>query len=438
MRLAARRVEKSRIHVTNFAATILQRIAAAGTARPDVARQCAAQFDRNGDGSVSAVEFQHVFAALQRTEALGGGATTSYLTSGFRPTIFDETLFPSYSNAYAASAYQATAMLGQLDTDGDNSVSLAEWTADGAAAPDTPADPAAPDPTAPPTPDERATQLLSAYDLTGKGYITIDDVVSKWMADPSLGNIADAGTAIEAWDTDGDGKVTHDNIVAAYQVMDAADTVIGTLGDAGSGEIALDRLDAAKTDALGLTETQLSGWDANKDGLLTRNEVIDGLKLLRLKTAGDAENAAFAALVAKYDANRSGAIDRDELASALGQVTLDANALDSTFAAWDTNGDAAIDAAELQAGYKAITDAQAVVAAYDTDKKGYFNEADLQRAIDANGSVDGQASAHEILLAWDRDGDGRVSVQDVLTMKQAMDAAAAAQAAVPADGTALV
>lgn len=431
MRFAARRHETSPQTVTNFSATILQTLGSAGTRRTDYARQCVAEFDRNGDGSVSALEFQHVFASLQRIEDLAGGATTSFVSSGCRPTLFEATLFPSYSNAYAASAYQATAMLAELDHDGDNAVALEEWTAEKTTTDTNPPEPETP--ASPPTPDERATDLLAAYDLTGKGYITIDDVVSKWLADPSLGNIANAGTAIEAWDSDGDGKVTREDIVAAYEIMDAADTVVGALGDAQAHQIDLAALDPAKLASLELTEAQLGEWDADGNGTLTRNEVIDGLKLLRLKTAADAETDAFRQLVAKFDANASGAIDRNELAAALGTVALDDAALDATFAAWDSNRDNAIDAPELQTGYQAIKDAQAVVAAYDIDGKGYFDEADLQRAIDENGSAEGQASAHDILLAWDRDGDGKVSVQDVLTMKQAM--AVASEAAPASDNT---
>lgn len=419
--------------VTNFAANILQNLTMAGNGRANYARQCVAEFDRNGDGSVSAMEFQHIFASLKRIEEMTSGATTSFVSSGCRPTLFEATMFPSYSNAYAASCYQAAAMLGGLDTDGDHAVSMAEWVADKSStseetqSPETdPADSGTDNPPAPPTPDERAMELLTTYDATGKGYITIDDLVSKWIADPSLGNIAEAGNAIEAWDADGDGKVTRADIVSAYEVMDAADTVLAALGDPATGKVELAGFARDKLAALELTEQQVKGWDADRDGALSRNEVIDGIKRLRIETATDAEKAAFAKLVAKFDTDGSGGIGRAELAGALGSLTLDETALEGTFAAWDVNGDNAIDASELQTGYQAIKDAQTVVAAYDIDGKGYFDEADLQRAIDENGSAEGQGSAHDILLAWDRDGDGKVSVQDVMTMKQALAQAEAA------------
>ena len=82
----------------------------------------------------------------------------------------------------------------------------------------------------------------------------------------------------------------------------------------------------------------------------------------------------------------------------------------------------------MQTGLSAIKDAQTTIAAYDEAGKGYFDLADLQRVMAQTSGAEDQASAEEIMLAWDRDGDGKVSVQDVLTMKQAM-AVAAQQAA---------
>jgi Ca2+-binding EF-hand superfamily protein len=125
-------------------------------------------------------------------------------------------------------------------------------------------------------------------------------------------------------------------------------------------------------------------------------------------------------MVARYDANGDGAINLAEFTTTLGSVTLDETAQQAIFAAWDSNGNAAIDAMELQTGFNAIKEAEATIAAYDATGKGYFDLADLQRTIAENGGADDQATAEDIMLAWDRDGDGKVSVQDVLTMKQAM------------------
>lgn len=430
--------------VTNFAATIIARLTSATTDRAAFSRQCINEFDRNEDGTIGAAEFQHVFASLQRINEMTGGATTSYVSSGCRPTLFACTLFPTYSNAYAASAYQATAMLDRFDQDGDNVVTFDEFAADpvpdaptdDTTTPDTPsvtdetttppADQATPD--AAPTPEERADALLTAYDIAAKGYITIEDVVNAWLKDPSLGDIANAGTAIEAWDTNGDGKVSRDDIVSAYRLMDAADSTLAALGDAATGNIILKTVDEAKLAQAELTRDQLATWDRDGDGAVNRTELIDGLKLMQIAALAEAERAAFEAMVARYDTNGDGAINTDEFATTLGSVALDETARQATFAAWDSNGNGAIDAAELQTGLSAIKDAQTTIAAYDEAGKGYFDLADLQRVMAQTSGAEDQASAEEIMLAWDRDGDGKVSVQDVLTMKQAM-AVAAQQAA---------
>ena len=427
--------------MTDFAARIISHVTSASTKdRAAFARQCVNEFDRNADGSVSATEFQHVFAALRRTDELTGGSTTSFVASGCRPTLFECTLYPSWSNAYAASAYQAMAMLDRFDQDGDSNVTLDEFSADPvidpspettdptetpATDPTTPVDPApTPDPVeAAPTPAERADALLTAYDITSKGYITIDDIVSKWLADPSLGDIANAGNAIEAWDTDGNGQVSRADIIAAYEIMDAADTVLTVFGGTATASLDLSKLDSAQLSALDLTTEQINAWDTDKSGTVSRNELIDGLKLLRLQSAKDAEQQAFAKIFARLDANQDGMIDSREFASTMTDLALDPATMNATFTAWDRDDSQGISVDELQAGYNAVKDAQAIVASYDIAGKGYFDQADLQRVIDTNGTMDGQASAAEILAAWDQDGDGKVSVQDVIAMRSMMAAA---------------
>jgi len=427
--------------MTDFAGRIITHLTSAKpTDRADFARRCVSEFDRDGGGTISATEFQHVFAALRRTEELTGGSTTSFVSSGCRPTLFECTLYPSWSNAYAASAYQAMAMLDRFDQDGDAIVSLEELSTDPVAEP--PAEPTPETPDTPPTdsvdpppaddpvtpaqtPGERADALLAAYDITGKGYITIDDVVSKWLADPALGDIANAGTAIEAWDTDGNGRVSRADIIAAYEIMDAADTVLAAFGGTATGAIALTTLDPAALNALDLDTNTLSGWDADKNGALSRNEIIDGLKLLRLATASDAEKQAFQTILARLDTNGDGTVSSTEMAQAMTDLALDPARLDETFAAWDSNGDRGISLDELQAGYAAVNEAKSIVAAYDIAGKGYFDATDLQRVIDENGATEGQGSAADILAAWDQDGDGKVSVQDVVAMRALMAAAAA-------------
>ena len=414
----------------DFAANLITRLKSLGTDRADFARQCVREFDRNEDGTVSASEFQHVFASLQRTQELNGLNGSSFVAAGGRPTLFAVTLFPSYSNQFAISAYQATAMLDAFDQDGDYALTLAELEKDAEPVSeetqDTPeTNPAdnTPEGEAPLSAAERADQLLALYDLTHKGYITIDDIVSAWLKDPSLGDIANAGNAIEAWDMNGDQRVSREDMIAAYTVMDAADSVIAAFDHTLDGRFALDAIDENKLAALDLTYEQLAAWDQDEDGTLTREDIIDGIKRLNLASASEAEKLAFETLLARFDTNKDSVMNETELGATLGDVTWDEDALKANFAAWDLDASGGIDASELQLGFTAIKEAQAIIAAYDKDGKGYFDAADLQRVIEENPDATNQASADEILAAWDHDGDGHVSVQDVLIMQDIMKAA---------------
>lgn len=414
----------------DFAANLITRLKALGTDRADFARQCVREFDRNEDGTVTASEFQHVFASLQRTQELNGSNGSSFVAAGGRPTLFAVTLFPSYSNQFAISAYQATAMLDAFDQDGDYALTLAELEKDAEpvseetqdTAETNPADDT-PESEAPLSAAERADQLLALYDLTQKGYIAIDDIVSAWLKDPSLGDIANAGNAIEAWDMNGDQRVSREDMIAAYTVMDAADSVIAAFDHALDGRFALDAIDENKLATLDLTYEQLAAWDQDEDGTLTREDIIDGIKRLNLASASEAEKLAFETLLARFDTNKDGVMNETELGATLGDVTWDEDALKANFAAWDLDASGGIDASELQLGFTAIKEAQAIIAAYDKDGKGYFDAADLQRVIEENPDATNQASADEILAAWDHDGDGHVSVQDVLIMQDIMKAA---------------
>ena len=58
------------------------------------------------------------------------------------------------------------------------------------------------------------------------------------------------------------------------------------------------------------------------------------------------------------------------------------------------------------------------MASYDLDKKGYFNLADLQAAIDASPDKASSAPAADILAAWDANGDGKVTAQDIINVLQ--------------------
>jgi len=403
--------------MVDFASNILKMITPGQPGGVAYAQKAFSEFDRNSDGAIAASEFLKVFATLEITKdrappGSSGIAPTYYL----RPTLFDVTLFPSYGRNYAISLYQAQAMLGALDGDGDNSVSLAEMTAH--AAGPTPPDP---DDAVPPAeeigpPQERAADLMAQYDLQKKGYIDVGDVVSVWLANPELGAIADAGNVIDAWDIDRDGAVTLEEVERGFTAMDAADAVLARFGDE-QGFLSLNLAPEAVAE-LGVPAETLAGWDKNADALLSRRELIEGLRLQMAPPAGlddmDAQTLA-AALLARYDVDGSAAINQSEFASLIGDFGIAAEDAGAYFADWDDDGDGAITGEELRAGIDMIQKARKIVADYDVGGKGWFDVSDIQAAIDANPAEPDAPTAAEIMAWWDLDADGKVDVRELIT-----------------------
>ncbi|MEN9707664.1 MAG: hypothetical protein RIQ68_72, partial [Pseudomonadota bacterium] len=171
--------------MTDFSASIRAGLAAVQPNRETFARNCVAEFDRNGDGAVSGAEFLKVFASLQRTDEMAGSGQTSYMAAGIRPTIFDCTLFPAFSRSYATSAYQANAMLDSYDRNGDSSVTLEEMLYVAPSTTEVTQTDQTNDTNAPPadllTPEQRADDLMALYDKQAKGYVDISDIISAWM-----------------------------------------------------------------------------------------------------------------------------------------------------------------------------------------------------------------------------------------------------------------
>lgn len=379
--------------------------------REAFARRAFGEFDVNADGKVTGSEFQKVFAQLQATEDAGGGSNAMVSRTIFpvRPTLFDATLFPSFSNRFAQSRYQAMALMDVFDSGGDGVVTLDEMLAVVSPAPDTP-------PAAPLTPDERATELMHQYDVARKGYIDLSDVATAWINDPALGDVAEAVAAIEAWDQDGDGKVTRGELVAAYETLAAADALIA-LGGGDHGSVALAGLTDETLAPLGITKDALAAMDRDADGVLTRAEILDGLRAQKTQpqTPGDA-SAYTAALMARYDADRGGRIELGEFRAIFASLDLDEAAVQGYFSAWDEDRDGSISADELTGGIDFVQKASEIIAAYDADAKGWIDAADLQRALDAAPDAQEQPSAMEIMSYWDLDGDGKVTPGEVISM----------------------
>ena len=386
----------------DYALRLVSLLNAAGSQRADMARQLVSGMDRNGSASVDGAEFQHMFATLLADPTRMPEATGSVAT--VHKTIFAETLYPSFSRNHAIAAYMAHEAMDALDQNGDGVANMAEiggsWT--------------------PPTAAARADVLLAKYDTAGKGYVELADIKAAWIADPSLGDANKAQQAIDAFDQNGDGKVTRAELTAGYQTMDHADALLNVFDPQKTG--AIDIAAAANVTAPDDAQAQahFAAWDSDKDGKLTRQELIAGIEAFDAAaqqppppppppiTPTDPALLA-ATLLAQYDTNSSGGISSAEFA-AHAQVA-DAAA---TFAAWDTTADGELTLEELQKGIAQVQQAQSIIQQYDTAGKGWFDVADLAAAIDPATVDDVTARAQQIMAFWDSNSDGKVGVDEVI------------------------
>ena len=434
--------------MTDFAATIIGALTASGATRTKYAQTAMSEFDADGDGKLTGQEFQKVFAILQRTEDLSGGhgagQSAGFQTAGVRPTIFDCTLYPSFSKNFGLSQYQAAAMLGTFDKNKDNVVTLNELSGVASSPPattppttdpttdpvkDPTTDPVTPPPPPPPdqpppTAAERADALMAQYDKTNKGYVTLEDIASAWIQDPTLGDISQLANIVQAWDSNSDGKIMRAEVLSVFSIMDTADTLMAQMGqppqDPASGaapKISLATITDEQLTQLDLSRDTLNAWDGNKDGSLTRAELIEGLRALAQQADPPPPTAAdyAKAMLASFDANKDGALGFDEFAQAVAPDNMDAAAARSAFDAWDANQDGSISLDELTSGVDAARSATDLMASYDLTNKGYFDITDLQRVLDATPADGARPSAQEFMAAWDLDGDGHVTTQELVT-----------------------
>ena len=270
----------------------------------------------------------------------------------------------------------------------------------------------------PPTPEERADALLANYGGTEKGYVEIADILNAWINNPSQGDVTELANTMQAWDTDGDNKITRKEMVANFKAMDAADWLLLNFAQPPTNPqdpVALRLSDITDADLqpLGLTHELLGSWDLNGDEAVTRAELLMGLRTIMDRPPTAAQIAQ--SMLGQYDSNLDGALGFDEFQTALNGS---ANASQADFESWDTNKDQSISLDELTSGVDAAQQALALVAKYDRDGKGYFDLADIQAAIDASPDSDSYAPADQLLAAWDMDGDQKITAQDIITFQQ--------------------
>lgn len=439
--------------MTDFAANIIAALSASSGERATTAKMIASEVDSNRDGKLTGDEFQKVFAVLQRNEQLmghqGSGQSSGFTSAGVRPTIFDCTLYPSFSKNYALSQYQAAEMFASFDKNSDKVITLDELSGAAVPSPTTPVTPVTPDPVtktttdgsttgttttdpatdpnttdpapAPQTPAERADALMAQYDTTNKGYVTLEDIAGAWIKDPTLGDISQLANVVQAWDANGDGRIMRDEIVSVFTIMDTADAMLAQMGETAQNAlsgtdptITLANVTDAQLTQIDISRNTLTSWDTDKNGALTRTELIDGLRAVSQQTAPTPTAADYAqAMLTSFDTDKNSVLSLDEFEQAVA-TDMDASAAQASFNAWDANQDGSISLGELISGVDAAQRATQIMASYDLTNKGYFDIADLQRELDASPDASSRASAADIMAVWDLDGDGHVTTQEVV------------------------
>ncbi len=379
---------------------LLGLLAGSATNRASLATQLRGEYDANKDGSVDAGEFQRIFAEML-VDPAAAPAVAGRSSYPVHKTLFASTLYPSFSRNFAISAYQASEAVSGLDLNKDGKVSSAEL--DGTST----------DHGVVLTSAQRADDLLALYDTAGKGTIELADITAAWTKDPTLGDPAHAQAAVTAWDQNGNGQITRNELIATYDAMDGADALLAVFDPGKTGVINIAAAAHIASTDFPDAAAKFASWDADGNGSLTRKELVSGLLTTSTPTPTPAptDPALLAAtLLAQYDSDGDGGISVDEFTA----HAQDPDA-EVSFAAWDTNQDSVLTLDELQTGIAQVQQAQAIVSQYDTAGKGYFDLADLRAAIDPATVADVAASAAEIMSFWDADGDGQVTTSEVIS-----------------------
>jgi Ca2+-binding EF-hand superfamily protein len=243
--------------------------------------------------------------------------------------------------------------------------------------------------------------------------------------DPTCGSFSGGCSSIAAFDADGDGSITAQELDAGLAKQQAA--LLARVDTNKDGAIGLDELKALDEDLA----ARLLTLDTNKDGTIGADELAAALA------------AKKAAILAKFDADGDGTITAAEIAAVRGDHEGDdegdgehgdredgCDSRISPLLSFDTDGDGSISSQELEAGLakrqayllekvdtnkdgaigpdelKAIDDDFAErLLALDTDKDGTISAAELAAAL--------QTAKADILARFDSNGDGMIGADEL-------------------------
>ena len=274
-----------------------------------------------------------------------------------------------------------------------------------------------------------STAMLAKYDTAGKGYINQTDLMTAWIADPSLGNPLQAANTIAQWDTNSDGKVTSDELALGATISSIADQTLAKLDPTGTGSIKVSDLSDATVAGLPYSAATIMGWDGNSDGQISSKELLAGIGqsinafVARFDTTGkgyfttaDLEAAvntnptAFGGvsasdLMAKWDLNGDGKVDATEI-SALQLTALEGSSSQSNALPGQTTPSAVLQSAQAQAS--------TMLGQYDTSDKGYITQNDIVNAFTNNPSLGDPTQASNIMATFDLDNNGQLSSDELV------------------------
>ena len=376
--------------------------------------------DPKNTGTVQKSDFLQLYSLLSPGKGAAGAdsfgiTATSY---GVAPTTYGvqaETYVPPefFLQASSASVIHAANVFSQLDTDKSGTLSKSEFMA-GLGVPATP-------PVTPSASDAlvadataQADKALAMFDTAGKGYFDVKDVSAAFTQNPQLGDPATADKTVAAWDDNKDGKVTREELISGYTTMNLADALMNQLDPTGLGYIDTAQLSTVSLPSFPTAATIIAGWDKDNTGQVSRQEVIDGFHALNASPSAPPSETDPTVLFAKYDANQDGSIDLPEMEVATGSDPSNPSNAATTLAAWDTNNDGKVSLQEFTDGLALIKKATGIIAQYDTAGKGYFNQADLQASIDSGATMPEGQTVESMMAFWDSNADGQVTVPEVL------------------------